>query len=101
MEVAARSTLLTLPLSKILEWTGWIVSIGYPLDCYDYLSTCGAKNSSNLILDYSFDQRVQDESTLGHTSQREINFKRAHVTTHLCSSSNTSSKPIIAETSIN
>ena len=77
MEVAARSTLLTLPLSKMLEWTGWIVSIGYPLDCYDDLSTCGAKNSSNLILDYSFDPRVQDESTLGLTNQRENYFQKS------------------------
>ena len=77
MEVAARSTLLTLPLSKMLEWTGWIVSIGYPLDCYDDLSTCGAKNSSNLILDYSFDPRILDESTLGLTNQSENYFEKS------------------------
>ena len=61
-------------LSKMLEW---IVSIGYPLNCYDYLSTCGNKNSSNLILDYSFDPRVQDESTLGLTNQRENYFQKS------------------------
>ena len=30
MEVAARSTLLTLPLSKMLEWTGWQGCAGRP-----------------------------------------------------------------------
>ena len=25
-------------------WTGWVMGDGYPLDCYDYQSTCGAKN---------------------------------------------------------
>ena len=30
-----------------VEWvTGWMD--GYPLDCYDYYSTCGAKNSRGL-----------------------------------------------------
>ena len=29
-------------LSKKCDWSGWMD--GYPLDCYDYKSTCRAKN---------------------------------------------------------
>ena len=31
-------------LSKTCYWSGWVS--GYPLDCYDYQSTCGATNKN-------------------------------------------------------
>ena len=34
-----------------VEWMdGWVM-VGYPLDCYDYQSTCGAKNESVCVFD--------------------------------------------------
>ena len=31
-------------ICKMSEWTEWMD--GYPLDCYDYQSTCGAKDTN-------------------------------------------------------
>ena len=40
---------------------GWVT--GYPLNCYDYQSTCGAKNSIVLCTIYLFpDERVDLET---------------------------------------
>ena len=45
-------------------WIGdWIVlvllvSSGYPLDCYNYLSTCGAKNLSIGLKDFGLEKSL-------------------------------------------
>ena len=42
------------PRSKMLDWMGewmdgWIVSTGYPFDCYNFQSTCGDNTYANSL----------------------------------------------------
>ena len=41
--------------------TGWSGVDGYPLDCYDYQSTCGAKNSGGETGNLSTDEYANRE----------------------------------------
>ena len=61
-------------------WSGVEWMDGYPLDCYDYLSTCGAKRPSFSWLPYSIDGCPYDYTNyvmqlLSYRSQKYSNDK--------------------------